>query len=80
MIRHMSLSVDGALKIKRKLHHLLQDENGKLLNDREAREYLRLCQFQGIKKIMVGDCDNFDPTKGCMGHPSKNEQNEDNHE
>ncbi|HLI94245.1 MAG TPA: hypothetical protein VKU83_11565 [Puia sp.] len=74
MRRHLSMSVDGALKMKRKLHHLLQDETGKLLTDKEAREHLRECQARGIKKIMVGDCDNFDPIKGCMGHPSDNQQ------
>lgn len=79
MIRHMSASVDGMLAWKKKLHHILQDDNGRLLNDAEARAYLLECQAKGIKKIPCGDCDNFDPIKGCMGHPSENEQTT-NHE
>ena len=50
MKRHMSASVDGMLAWKKKLHNILQDENGKALNDAEARAYLRECQAKGYQK------------------------------
>lgn len=67
----MGLSVEGALRWKRKLHRLFQDDDGNFLTDKEARAYLKQCQFEGKRIIPMGDCDNFDYQIGCLGHPSE---------
>ena len=78
MIKHMSLSIAGALRNYKgkSMEGLLEDEKGNALSDAEVREYLAECQLKGWKKIPCGDCEGFDPfDKGCPGHPI-NEEND----
>jgi len=66
---HMSLSIEGALKNRRKIRYMSNDD-GTTATDKEARQYLRQLQAKGHKLMCCStDCDNFDPfEKGCMGH------------
>lgn len=46
-------------------------ETGKTLSVRAARTLLLDELLAGKKFLPVGDCDKFDPEKGCLGHPSE---------
>ncbi len=70
MQRHMSISIEGALRNfkKKSMKGLLTDENGKEMSDREVRDYLNEGLRKGWKKIPCGDCDGFYYITGCPGH------------
>lgn len=64
------------------MYHCCLDVSGALrMSDRDllgwfprmapsaARTVLALEQMKGVKVVRIGPCDNFDPVKGCMGHP-----------
>lgn len=67
MTHHMSASIEGLLKqTNRGLEKLLE------MNGKEARKKLREKLQAGEKVIPCGDCDGFDPVRGCPGHPNVN--------
>lgn len=75
VIRHMSANINGMLRnYKRKKMDGLLEDNGKPLNDREARAYLQECLAKGWRLIPCGDCEGFDYQTGCPGHPVKTPQ------
>lgn len=66
-IRHMKASIEG----------LLNQTNVKLgrltgMNGKAARQELQRRAALGHKYIPCGDCEGFDPMKGCPGHEEKN--------
>ena len=70
---HLCLSVRGALL---QPDHVLKGWVGGLEHDgkpctcvREVRENLMEALAEGYEYIPVKECDNFDPKKGCLGHP-----------
>lgn len=64
----MAICIEPLLKTRRKIK-FFDDENGKPISDKEARENLRLELSKGHKLFPVGDCYRFDPIeKGCLGH------------
>lgn len=70
---HMCIDALGVLQTwkKRQLKGMFRHEDGRLYTPDEAR--LTLLQYVAQGKPFIGpkDCDNFDHTKGCMGHPDE---------
>ena len=76
---HISTSIDGLLMMSnRELKRILlsvRDENGNIPTFEEFIDYLKKAQSMGHKLLPAPECDNFDPVRGCLGHP-ENDQNE----
>lgn len=67
---HVSASIKGLLnESDESLDNMLTDGEGKPLSAQEAREILTAELEQGRLYIKSEGCDNFDPKKGCLGHP-----------
>lgn len=73
MTKHMSLNIAGALKNRKHITYM-EDETGRFLTNKEAREYLRQCLKEGKRLIPCGDCEGFDYQTGCPGHPLPDEK------
>jgi hypothetical protein len=54
--------------IDKKMNGIFFDDNGNAMTDAEARIALQERLDAGDKYIPSGNCDNFDPQKGCLGH------------
>jgi hypothetical protein len=69
---HASLSVRGALYWgKRELRDAtawIKRDDGTRYTTSELRDALMDELSKGHEFIRIGDCDNFDPKKGCLGH------------
>lgn len=72
---HMSVNIQGLLNnYKRRKINILEDGNGRVLSDKEARTELAELQSKGYKLIPRDDCDGFDPFGGgCPGHEDFNQ-------
>ena len=47
----------------------MNDDNGKKMSDKQAREEIARLQALGHKLIPTADCEGFDPFEhGCPGH------------
>lgn len=66
MTTHASISITGLLRLGNKQLKALFSMNGK-----DAREELLTRKRRGELLIKEEGCDNFDPKKGCIGHPIK---------
>ena len=74
MIRHMSLNIDGAIK-NAKMWKGCITVDGRVLNTVEGvRSFLYEQKAMGREVLPLGDCDNFDYKKGCLGHSEKEEE------
>jgi hypothetical protein len=71
---HMHVSVNGALKNKAFVG--FSDAAGNIMTKKQAEAHLTIMQMKGIKYVRDGDCDNFDPNEGCLGHPIDTEAGE----
>lgn len=73
MKRHLSINITRFLEKGKNesLSGLLSKPDGSPASDQEVREYLSDCLLKGWTLFPVGDCNNFDPQKGCQGHPDK---------
>jgi len=67
---HMTCNIEGLLRnFKKKKINFLEDGEGNLLSDTQARKALKSFQEKGYKLIPIDDCEGFDPFgKGCPGH------------
>lgn len=67
---HLSTNIEGLLRnCKRKKINFLEDGNGNVLSDLEARSILAEFQKKGYKLIPNDECEGFDPYgSGCPGH------------
>jgi hypothetical protein len=65
---HMCLSIAGALRQPDSSLKWFTDENGRAMTAKQVRAYLKLADFEGKRVLPMGDCDNFDYVKGCLGH------------
>ena len=68
----MSTSIEGLLRnMKGKKINFIEDDNGRMMSDAEARAEIAKLQAKGHKLIPSSDdCEGFDPFgKGCPGHP-----------
>ena len=76
-IHHMSVNLKGLLRnYKGKKINIMQDDNGRVLSDAEARLHILNLMVQGHKLMSCSnDCEGFDPfEKGCPGHPVADEK------
>lgn len=72
---HISTSIEGLLNLSdRHLKNMLwsvTNENGEHPKSvQDFRKYLSEELTKGHKCLPSPECDNFDPVKGCLGHPS----------
>lgn len=73
---HMCQSVRGALsnyntdrKLERAFKNCIKTDSGKVLQTaHEIREFFFDQLAQGREVLPLGECDNFDYKKGCLGH------------
>lgn len=65
---HLSQSIDGLLRYKNLTDVCESDE---FKTDKAIRSELLRRKAAGELYIPVGECDNFDPKTGCLGHPSE---------
>ena len=73
MIRHMALNIDGAIK-NAKMWKGCITVDGRVLNTvEEVREFFREQKAMGRDVLPIGECDNFDYKKGCLGHLEEGE-------
>ena len=70
-IVHLCMNIKGCLRNNsdKDLEGMFQDDGGKDVPVEKAKIFLNQCLEKGWKVIPVGDCDNFDYQKGCLGHP-----------
>lgn len=68
--RHMSTNIEGLLRnMKGKKINFIEDDNGIIMTDSQARLELAALQAKGHKLIPSTDCEGFDPFAiGCPGH------------
>lgn len=64
---HMRLCVRGALR--NKSFRVLLHDDGTEMNDDEAFHALCDVLKSGKEYVPIGECDNWDDEKGCLGHP-----------
>jgi hypothetical protein len=67
---HLAQSVVGALlnwKDKDWVN-VCKDDNGNWMTPSQVKKEFKRLQKEGIDLIPMGECDNFDPKKGCLGH------------
>jgi hypothetical protein len=67
----MATSIEGLLRnYKGKKITFVEDDNGQVMSDAEARQEIALLQEKGHKLLPSGECEGFDPFGGgCPGHP-----------
>ena len=75
MIRHISTSIVGLLKLKdhelkAMLSSVTDDDGNHPQSVEEFRQALLEELDQGHRLIRSSGCDNFDPVRGCLGHKS----------
>lgn len=74
---HMSVSLEGLIiNYKRRKINFFEDDNGRPLTDKEAREEIARLQALGHKLMCCSsECEGFDPFgKGCPGHDMPDDQ------
>lgn len=67
MKRHMRLDIRGALKNPDALQSFTRAD-GTSVPMEEARVFLMAERAKGHLYFPMGDCEGFDPLKGCPGH------------
>lgn len=63
---HMRMDIKGALM--NKSFKGFTDGKGNPLSPKMAEAHLRILDYNGQKYLKIGDCDNWDEEKGCLGH------------
>lgn len=72
---HLSQSIPGALKNwtlrdwKKATKWIAKDDGSRMTADELKCAFLDELA-QGHTHLSFGGCDNFDPKKGCLGHPT----------
>lgn len=70
MTRHLCISITGALKNwKPKEWEYLAKSNKKTIE--QAKAHFQDAKAAGKRVLPMGECDNFDFQKGCLGHENK---------
>ena len=73
-IIHLSLDIDGGIQNARLLKGCITVD-GRVLNTvKEIRAFLYEQKAMGRKVLTMGDCENFDYQKGCIGHQVEDEE------
>lgn len=68
---HMSVNLEGMLRnYKGKKINFMEDDDGRILTDKQARAEIARLQALGHKLMPTNNkCEGFDPfKKGCPGH------------
>ena len=67
---HFCQSVQGALNnwTDEEWGQFVLDDNGKPMNAAKAKSIFLNLKDKGVEVVRIGECDNFDDKKGCMGH------------
>lgn len=68
------INIDGAIENAQMLKGCITVDGRTLQTVAEIRAFLREQKKMGRRVLPVGDCDNFDYQKGCLGHPAEGEQ------
>ncbi len=71
---HIRQSIDGALhnwNSRLWIDVVFDKDQNRHLTPNEVKAYFKDCIQKGIHFIPLGDCSNFDPQHGCMGHQKK---------
>lgn len=63
---HLQINIKKALR--NKAFRGFTDDKGNPLPPKMAEAHLKLLDYNGIKFLKVGDCDNWDEEEGCLGH------------
>lgn len=68
---HMRIDIRGAIMNweDSEWQNCVKDENGKTLTPQEVKRGFLEELAKGNDYLPLGDCDNFDPKQGCLGHP-----------
>lgn len=66
---HMKANIEGLLRLSNQKLARLTGLHGK-----DVRKELKDRQKRGEKYIPCGECEGFDPIKGCPGHEEKVKQ------
>ena len=70
----MSLDIDGGIKNARLLKGYITVDGRTLNTVKEIRAFLYEQKAMGRELLPIGDCDNFDYQKGCLGHQVEDEE------
>lgn len=72
---HISFSIRGGLHWSdqewRENVDIFTDDEGKMMTIFEAKEALMNALKEGYEVLPMKECGNFDPEKGCQGHPDE---------
>jgi len=78
MKRHLSVNIAKLLREAgtESMEGMMTKDDGSPASDQEVRTHLGDMLLKGWTLIPVGKCSNFDPEKGCQGHPDKEIKNQ----
>ncbi len=65
---HCCLDIQGGINNAKMLKGAITVDGKKLYTCKEVRDFLRGQLAIGRRVLPIGDCDNFDDEKGCLGH------------
>lgn len=72
MTYHMQLNIEGCLlHWGPRSHHGLMRDDGSRMGNQEAKAELLALFAKGDRYLSTGSCPDFDPVKGCTGHPTE---------
>lgn len=68
---HMRIDIRGAIMNweDSEWRECVRDGDGKMLSPAEVKRGFLDELIKGNEYLPLGDCDNFDPKHGCLGHP-----------
>lgn len=70
---HFCMNIDGAIENARTLKGCITVDGHTLNTVKEVRAFLYEQKAMGRRVLPIGDCDNFDYQKGCLGHQEEQE-------
>ena len=67
-MRHMALDIEGGIINAKLLKGCITVDGNVLETTKEVRNFLKGQLKMGRRVLPMGECDNFDYQKGCLGH------------
>ena len=71
---HVCIDIDRAIENAKMLKGFITLDGRTLQTVAEIRAFLREQKKIGRRVLPIGDCDNFDYEKGCLGHFTEDKQ------
>ena len=71
---HFCIDIDRAIENAKMLKGFITFDGRTLQTVAEIRAFLREQKKIGRRVLPIGDCDNFDYEKGCLGHFTEDKQ------